>query len=145
MSQAIAIRDAIQGVGLFVVSYRIGTDAPGAPTFETHLAVDTPNRRVSGLGTITQAVNPPLDVRTRLDGDFTYMTVMPRNTHILVTLTGFPVAHLAPEGGIGPVALPNARLRMVLEEDWKSGVASYEYTTDGRDWQHIADVPVRAL
>ncbi|MGH2720910.1 MAG: DUF1842 domain-containing protein [Actinomycetota bacterium] len=130
-------------VGLFVASYDIGTRAPGAPSFAVHLTVSTPAEHVTGQGRITQAVNPPVDVSTALDGDFTYMTLMPDTSHILVTLTGHPIVNWPPGGGIGPVILPNVQLRMVLVEDWSSGTANYRDLTDDGTWRTVSNVPVR--
>ena len=76
-----------QPTGLFPVSYEIGTEKPGAPRFTVHFLVYTPGKTMNGAGIITQAINPPLEVATQLHGDFSYMTVMPKNTHILVIAT----------------------------------------------------------
>lgn len=134
-----------EDVGLFIVSYEIGGNMPGAPTFVVHLTVDTVRKSVSGQGRITNTSNPPLDLRTNLEGDYTYMTVMPNSTSILVTLTGYPVVEWPRGGGIGPVLLPNANLRMVLDPSWASGTANYKYTTDGSSWQTVSDAPVRKV
>lgn len=131
-----------QAVGLFPVAYKIGGNMPGAPLFMVHLTVNTPDRRVNGYGTITQTTNPPLSLNTKLDGDFTYMTVMPNDTHILMVLTGYPVINWPPHAGIGPVIMPNVELRMVLSDDWKSGVANYRYQDNNGNWHEINDAPV---
>ncbi len=133
-------------VGLFIVSYKIGGHMPGAPTFTVHLTVDTPRQSVTGVGRITKrSINPPLDLSTKLEGDFTWMTVMPNNSTILVTLTGYPPFGWPANGGLGPVIPPNTSLRMVLDENWASGTASYRYTTDGVNWQSVNDAPVEKI
>jgi hypothetical protein len=109
------------------------------------MMVYTPAKTVTGLGHITQAINPPLDIVTKLDGSYTYMTVMPRNVHILVTAIGYPIIHWPPWGGVGPVIPPNVDLRMVLEEDWKSGTANYKYVDDNGNWHEIEGVAVRSV
>lgn len=128
-------------VGLFPVGYRIGNEIPGAPLFTVHLVVDAPREQVNGAGTITNTANPPLDIHTTLSGDFTYMTVMPNNSSILLVLNGF--------GPIGPptapLSGPNVRLRAVLSEDWKTGTATYSYSTDGVNWIAVKDVPMELL
>ena len=105
-----------QMTGLFIGCYQIGGDKPGAPLFMVHLMFNAPDKRVSGSGEITQAINPPLDIHSRLQGNYTYMTVMPRIVHILISLDGYPA--------LVPVMLPNVHLQMVLNEDWKSGTAN---------------------
>lgn len=131
--------------GLFPVCYHIGGDKPGAPLFKVSLLVYTPGKTVGGYGIVTQATSPPLKVETRLHGDFTYMTVMPRNVHILVVATGYPIIHWPPHGGIGPVILPNVHLRMVLKEDWKSGTANFQYVDSKGNWHNIENAPVKAV
>lgn len=132
-------------VGLFIVGYQIGGDKPGAPLFKVHLTVHTPTETINGLGQITQAIHPPLDVSTKLEGNYTYMTVMPHNVHILVTATGYPLVQWPQHTGIGPVILPNVHLQMVLSEDWKTGTASYKYIDNNGKWHKIEDAPVKLI
>lgn len=129
-------------VGLFHVCYNIGGDKPGAPLFKVSLAVFTPHKTVSGLGHISQATRPPLDIATKLQGEYTYMCVMPKVCHILVTATGYPVIHWPHSGGVGPVIPHNVELRMVLSEDWKSGTANYKYIDSKGVWHEVTDAPV---
>jgi len=131
--------------GLFIVCYEIGGNMPGAPLFKVSLGVYTPGETVSGLGHITQAVNPPLDIGTRIHGQYTYMCVMPKTCHILVTAIGYPVIKWPSGGGIGPVIPPNVDLRMVLAEDWKSGTANYKYLDNEGNWHEIKDAPVKLV
>ncbi|MFD0962807.1 DUF1842 domain-containing protein [Pseudofulvibacter geojedonensis] len=132
--------------GLFIVSYEISTDLLGAPSFEVHLTVSTPNERVNGQGQITNgSINPPLQINTTLSGDYTYMTVMPNNSHILVTAEGYPTIKWPPHGGIGPVLMPNTKLRMVLEDNWQKGTASFSYLDTSGNWQEVKDAKVTIL
>lgn len=131
--------------GLFLVSYEIGGHMPGAPLFGVSFTVYTPGETVSGIGHITQATNPPLDIGTDLSGQFTYMCVMPKNCHILITATGYPVVKWPQGGGIGPVIPPNTELRMVVSEDWKSGTANYKYLDGGGNWHEVKDAPVKSV
>jgi hypothetical protein len=131
--------------GLFPICYEVGKAMPGAPLFSISLMVYTPGEKVSGFGEITQTTHPPLDIKTKLEGTFTYMTVMPRNVHILVVATGYPPIHWPASAGIGPVILPNVDLRMVLEEDWESGTANYKYMDAKGNWNEIKDAPVKAV
>ena len=128
--------------GLFVASYTITTPGVGGPTFNVHLTVYTPGETVGGIGQVTETTNPPLDVATKLDGSFTYMTVMPDVTHVLITATGYPIIHWPPQAGLGPVILPNVQLQMVLEGDWKSGTANYKYIDNNNQWQSVSKAAV---
>jgi hypothetical protein len=131
--------------GFFIACYDIGGNMPGAPLFNVNFGVNTVDKTVAGLGHITQATNPPLDIRTHLDGNYTYMTVMPRNVHILITATGYPPINWSPFGGVGPVIPPNVYLQMVLTEDWKSGTANYKYVDNNGNWHNIENTPVKSV
>jgi hypothetical protein len=134
---AVAKANSGHGAGLFIGSWEIGTMLPGAPLLTIHLALAASTCTVTGLGQITQATNPPLNVTSRLDGDYTYMTVMPDASHILITVTGYPVLNLPPGSGIGPAIAPNLNLRMVLDSDWQRGTATFSYLAPDGTWQRI--------
>ena len=106
--------------------------------------VNTPQELVNGIGHITQATNPPLNLNTQLQGTYTYMATM-SSVNILVVLTGYPVANLPPNGGVGPVLMPNVQLRMVLSQDWKTGTANYKYVDNSGQWKEMDNVPVKLL
>jgi len=141
-----AAGDKGERVGFFIACYDIGGNLLGAPLLNVHLGVNTPAKTVTGLGHITKAsIHPPLKMTTHLDGSYTYMTVMPRNVHILVTATGYPPIHWPPYGGVGPVISPNVDLQMVLKENWKSGTANYKYADHNGNWHNIKNAPVKSI
>ena len=137
--------DQAEQVGLFPVGYAIGGSKIGSPLFTVHLVVFTPAETVTGVGHISQTTNPPLNIETKLDGKYTYMTVMPDNSRILVSATGYPIINWPPHGGIGPVILPNVELQMVLTGDWKSGTANYKYSDSNGKWHSITNAPVKFI
>lgn len=123
-------------IGLFPARYVIGTGMPGAPTLTLGLLVNTPERRIVGTASITQAVNPPLDFHADTWGTFTYMALMPpAPTRILVALEGNA-------GGPTSNTLVTFRLHLVLNSDWAAGVASYSYWSDG-SWHEFSNVPAK--
>jgi hypothetical protein len=131
--------------GLFIVSYTVGNEIPGAPLLNLDLMVNTPNKEINGAGSVTQAINPPLDVKSKISGDYSYMTVMPNSTHILLVLTGYPNIKWPKGGGIGPVIMPNLEVRLVLNDDWKSGTGNFTYTDNEGEKQEIEGVPVKLV
>lgn len=131
--------------GLFIVSYEIGGNMPGAPLFNVNFSVYTPGETVSGIGHITQSINPPLDIATNLSGQYTYMCVMPDSCHILINTLGYPIIKWPQGGGIGPVIMPNVELRMVVGEDWKGGTANYKYQDGNGNWHEVTNAPVRMI
>lgn len=129
-------------LGLFIVSYQIGSNMPGAQTFTINLSVYTPGETVSGIGHIFQATNPPLNIATNLSGQYTYMTVMPQHSHILVTASGTQIIKWPQGAGVGPVLPTNVELRMVLDEDWQSGTANYKFLDNEGNWREVTNAPV---
>jgi hypothetical protein len=133
-------------VGLFLVRYRIGTGLPGAPTLDLALTVDTVDRVINGSGRLTQATNPPLNQRLRAHGSYGVIP-MPPEPKIAANLVGYPTVDWPPHGGIGPVIPPNLYLHMVLDEGFRTGVASYRYRTPDPSgaWIEVNGVPVRQV
>lgn len=132
-------------VGLFPVSYITNGPVIGGAHLSLQLLVNTPARAVNGRGEVRQTTSPPLNLISSVHGDFTYMTVMPNDTHILVVLTGYPVVQMPPVGGPGPVILPNLQVRMVLSDDWKSGTANIRYQDNNGNWQELDNQSVQMV
>lgn len=132
--------------GLFLVKYQVGTGELGAPTLNLSLAVNAAHKTIHGIGEITQAVNPPVDVHTRVDGTYLPIVIL-GNPSLLVEATGMPPVHWPDRRrqGPGPVILPNFFLRMVLQ-DWESGgTAYYRYQNAEGTWVEVNDVPVKRV
>jgi hypothetical protein len=133
--------------GLFLVKYQVGTGAPGAPTLNLSLTVNTVHKTIHGIGEVTQAVNPPVHVHTRVDGTYIQMLIL-GGPGILVEATGMPHVHWPDRRrgqGHGPVILPNFFLRMVLS-DWESGgTAYYRYQNAEGEWVEVNDAPVKKV
>ena len=128
-----------QKTGLFIANYQIGESIPGGIIFQVNLIINAVTKNVYGCGDITQATNPPLDVRTKLTGDYTYMTVMPNNTHILINATGYPDSNSTQNTA-------NVELHIVLESDWQSGVANYKYRTDqSSSYKEVTNAKVKFI
>jgi hypothetical protein len=124
-----------QSVGFFIASYQISEPKKvGAPVLHLQLGVSTPSETVTGHASITQATNPPVSCQSQVTGTFTYMTVMPNTTHILVVCTG-----CQPTPGGGNV---NFECRMVLSQDWKTGTCNYKYQDGHGNWHSIENCPV---
>ena len=121
-------------VGLFKADYIVGEVKPGAKICNLSLLVYTPKRKVYGIASVVQqAVNPPLHLDFKVEGNYSIMTIMPRIVHIMVVLHG--------PGGI-PIG-STFEIHMVLSENWKSGVASYKYREDPRSpWIEVENAPV---
>lgn len=131
-----------ENVGLFLVRYDIATGLPGAPKLTLALTVNTVDRTMNGAARLTQAVSPPLDLRMNVHG--TYVSLpLPPLPGIAASLTGYPVLHWPPGGGIGPVVLPTLHLHMQLDGEFQKGTASYRYLAPNGEWIEVSGVPVR--
>ncbi len=114
-------------VGLFPINYRT-SGLPGAPTLALQLLVSTPDRKITGVATVTQAVNPPLVKKFHVAGVYSIMTVMPKITHYQIKLGG---VLFDPEGlDLKSLSAENNKLfsaLLVVGPDWEKGEATYTY------------------
>ena len=105
----------------FLANYRCGSGMAGAQTLTLELLVSsrldkTGSVTVTGIGTITQAINPPLNLQTFIKG-----VVHMLNGPTAVAMTGTSVT--GEQNFQGVLLLPNG---------WgKPGSASYVYVRDG--------------
>ncbi|MDQ3283914.1 MAG: DUF1842 domain-containing protein [Acidobacteriota bacterium] len=121
----------------FLANYRCGTGAAGAQTLNLALVVSTPMSdptqapTVGGVGTITQATNPPLDLNTNISG-------------IVHMLNGPTAVAMA---GTSVTGQQNFQGVLVLPQGWgKPGSVTYWYARDGQP-VHVGPVdaqPVKA-
>jgi hypothetical protein len=113
----------------FSLPLAIGTGVNGAQRFELHLGEIIPSQKVSGVGFISQPANSSMALQTELSGDFSFMTVAPHDTHILVVLDD--------KNGV--------KVRMVLNDDWSKGVANYSYTDNRGKLVELTNIPVEKM
>ncbi|MGB7441393.1 MAG: RICIN domain-containing protein [Coleofasciculaceae cyanobacterium] len=131
---------------LFFLCYKITTPGVDGLVLRVHLSVYPAQDTVHGFGQITQGINPPLNIATKLDGCYFPLLLTGIPEKISVSATGYPDIHWPPlhrssHGGIGSVLLPNFKLQMVLDE-WQKGVASYKYKDNNDHWQTITNAKV---
>lgn len=127
--------------GLFIQSYKIASKLLGTPTFEIHLAVNAPQRSISGPGFISNnSTRTSMKIYSNLSGEFNFKTVTPDKTQILVHLKGS-----ASPLPIVPIKIPNIDLSMILESDWQTGTATYSYMDERGNWNEIKDAKVTAV
>lgn len=123
-------------VGTFITCYEVSTGLAGAPVLKLDLVVTTPTSSVRGNAEISQATNPPFNAHYDVAGSFTYMTVMPNNSHIMVKLTGIS----GPQFG-----LTNFEAYLVLKDDWQSGTGNFRYIDANGQWNEIKDAKVTSV
>jgi len=138
-------------IGLFIASYEITTDLVGAPALRVDLSIDVVKKEVvSGVAHISQATNPPLDLSAyRLSGNYYYMCVMPDTCHIAMDVTGWEMPEISPKipgEHVGIVIADTLKLKLVLNDDWQSGKAGYQYREGfGDNWKKVENANVKLL
>ena len=131
---------AEEAVGAFPACFHIGTDLIGALSFDVQLVFSAPQGKVSGEGKITAPVSPPLDIKTKLEGEYTTEYGITK-----VKATGYPEFDCPPGAGICPVILPNVGLQMSLN-NFETGTASYKYReSDMGEFIPVGSVPVKPV
>jgi hypothetical protein len=126
-------------IGLFIATYEVGRELPGAPMLHLQLSVYTPEKKVTGIGHITQAIVSRHPFATSLYGSFSYLTVMPDQANVMVDALGLPLG-APPTSGLAAIA----QLHMLLDPTWAHGVANFRYH-DGAAWQELENVPARLV
>lgn len=102
---------------------------PGAPIVELSLTIYTPKQQVTGLAEVTQAINPPLDLKSHVNGNLIYETVMGPGSKIRIDLNGWPELVWPVHGGVGPVIPENFHATVILDPDFSKGTITYGYRT----------------
>lgn len=126
-------------VGLFPLNLQ-SVGAPGAPVVKLSLLVYTPRQEVTGHAEVTQAINPPLDLKSHVHGNLIHETVMGPGSKILIKLLGWPEIVWPPKGGVGPVIPENFSAQVLLEPDYNSGTITFEYRTElSGKWNRVVE------
>ena len=110
------------------VQIQIGGDKPGAPSFRMPLL--TNGNVATGIGRITQATNPPLDINTQLAGR-TSLIVFGADVTRSIQLTGRELPVLLPD----PINVRNCDI-VLQGAEGTHGSASYEYLQNGQ-WRKV--------
>jgi len=131
-------------IGLFPVHYEIGEIKPENPLLNLRLLVYPPAKKITGIGVIQPREINPLYIETKIEGTYSYMTVMPNTSHILVVATGYSLIDDQQIVNGGPISASILELRMVLSSDWKTGTANFSYL-EGGVWKTFENQPVRFL
>ncbi len=117
--------------GLFPLHLIAEGGMPGAPTAKLYLGVYTPQKTVSGLVEITQALLDPVVCTSHVSGVYFYEAVMGAEPKIRIDLEGYP-AIIPPNSDI--VLPENFKATIVLDDNWQNGTIIYEYRTNDGRW-----------
>lgn len=117
----------------YKATYRISNNLQGGVSFTVKLTIDTSSKKITGTGNIFQPVTPPLNISTQIMGDYSFLCTMDA-CHILIEAKGHFPSHLHVKGM--PQNQKNVSIRMSLNDDWKSGAATYRFLKSG-NWQEV--------
>jgi hypothetical protein len=118
--------------GLFLGKWLIGKAIPGGILAHLNAMVSTPNQKISGHVTFTQATNPPLDVTVDVAGHYV-------NTAVGATKVHIAVIRSVPSQLIGA---PWLEMLVVWADDWQSGTAWFSAQI-GSTHIEQSDAPVK--
>lgn len=127
-----------------IATYDISTGLAGAPTLQIHLLFDDITETVLGWGRLTQAVNPPLEIKAWLTGGFLYPLVNGAADQCIVFLKGVPLVKWPKYGGIGPELPTVIDVTLNLNANRTEGTANYAYLGEDGKWHEQNGVPVKA-
>lgn len=127
---------------IIVEHFSIGTEKPGAVTFNCSLVSSSSGGQLTGMGHITQAINPPLDMTTYLYGNS--VSFIGWGAITIITLTGLdfgPFKHW--HGGVGPVDPENVKCTIYTDRgNLEKCTANLSYLHEGK-WITLENQPVK--
>lgn len=116
--------------GLFHLQLQSETNLMGAPILHMSLGVDSVNDKVTGIASVTQALEKPVVCTSHVTGNLIYETVMkPGVSKIRIDLSGYPEIHWPSGGGVGPVIPKNFSAMLLFDSNWTNGTVQYQYAT----------------
>ncbi|PLX15551.1 MAG: hypothetical protein C0599_16605 [Salinivirgaceae bacterium] len=132
----------IEKTDVFLAKYFVGMNQPLNNKFIISLTAQTPNDSLKGDTEIKIYKTPPINIVNSLKGTFKYVCIAPDSCHILITADGYPKYKYIDESGLERPAKPIFHLRLILADNWKSGIANYDYMDKQGSWHSITDAPV---
>ncbi|MEM6722205.1 MAG: DUF1842 domain-containing protein [Bacteroidota bacterium] len=121
-------------VSVFLLHLQIGEELAGGISCTMNLGVSTATKTVNGRSVVFQAVNPPLYVESIVTGKYNYLCTNV-DCRIMIVLNGYA------ENANG--TFKNFEARILLDEDWSSGVANYSFYVNG-EWHEMNNQKVTA-
>jgi len=132
--------------GMFRVSYYItqkilGQTKLGSATLRVDLIINGPDKTVNGIANVYQPTNPPVNVVSHLNGEWSFLTNVSDN-QALILVDGFDLSTI--QFGGQPMEHKNLTLRIAITQDWQSGTASFNYLYEG-EWYEVEYATVALL
>lgn len=126
--------------GLFVANYEIRSTQINDPKIYLCLTFYLGRETVIGNADINRRGKTFISIPTYLKGDFTYINMRHQSKkQVLVTTDGF----LTPDQST--FLSPNAKIRMVLDENWETGIANIKFQDSDGSWKKIENAQIRIV
>lgn len=106
-------------------------------SFTLSLLVYTPGHHLTGMLHATQPVSPPLDLTSRVVGDYIDGPEGIVPPPMIARPTGYPVIHMPPHSGHGPVLMPSSEMTLYVDPRWKGGHANLAFLDATGHWRHV--------
>jgi hypothetical protein len=135
----------LEKTDVFLAKYFVGMNQPLANKFLISISAQTPNESLKGETEIKIYKSPPINIVNSLVGNYKYVSIAPDSCHILITAQGYPKYKYTDESGIERPTNPIFHLRLILSENWESGIANYDYMDKQGNWQSVTDMPVTRI
>lgn len=121
-------------VGLFLVTYDVVHEMPGAPNLKLSMTVNTVTHEINGMANITQALKNPDVMSCKVSGEFREISDV-NGVNYTVHLTGF---------GLGIVNMtPILEVGLTLVGGWEDGTGEFSYRPSVfGPWQHVTGATV---
>jgi hypothetical protein len=125
--------------------YFIGIDMPSEHKFIIDLSAKIPDDNLDGKANITITTTPPIKIESQLKADYKYVSIMHEGRHVLITAKGYPVGTNEDNTQLNKPADPVFHLRMIMSDNWKSGIANFDYKNSQGEWIKITDATVQRI
>jgi hypothetical protein len=132
----------IEKTDVFQAKYFVGKNDSLTNKFILSITADAPNDNLKGETVISIKSASPIHIEDSLKGTYKYVCIVPEACHILVTAQGYPKYKYIDESGLERPSEPIFRLRLILNKDWKKGIANYDYKDKLGQWHNITDATV---
>ena len=120
---------------VFLVNLRMGDEnLSGGINCTMNLRVTPSTKKVQGHSVVFQAINPPLLVDSIITGNYQYLCTNEK-CRILIDVNGYYEEE--------DTCVKNFEARILLEDNWKEGVANYAFYHDG-EWISLSNQQVKA-
>ena len=131
----------------FVISYKVNASENGGMSYELHLTMSKYPMGVNGIGKITRNSQPFFEpVVSQISGNYMFTIEKEKNHAVHISAKGFPLIEWpAYENEQVLETQPNASIEILLDQNWKKGLANISIQESNGNWIHLKDAAVTCM